>query len=376
MSAQNRNSTVGGSGRILLLLLLVFSLCPACTESGGEKKPSNPAGAVPVDIVPVEPRTFHETVRGIGSLEAGETIEIRPELSGILEKIHVKEGEGVERGDRLFTLEGGAIQKRLDRQRRALDAAEARLEKVRSTHARLEALWKNRVIAEERWDEVQSELEVSRANVGRLRSAVEVVLEELENTFIRSPASGVLSEVLVDEGDFVRQGQRLVTLYMRSGMEAAFRVSGLHAGRVRVGQEARVQVGAYPDTTFSGRVSFVSPDMDPGTRDFLVKATVDQEEDLLKPGMFAGVSVVLDRREGSPSVPEETLVPTREGYSVFVLEEGHARKRSVKIGIREPGRVEILEGLEPGERVVRKGHLTLGDGDRVEIRRKAGDDEG
>ena len=198
-----------------------------------------------------------------------------------------------------------------------------------------------------------------------MQAAVEVVRERIEDTRIRAPFPGVLSERLVDPGDLVQPGQALVTLYRDRGKEAVFRAPGRYAGVVKPGQTAEIGVDAFPDRTFSGRVFFVSPELDPRTRGFQVKAAIEDREDLLKPGMFARVRVIVSRREDRPAVPEEALVALREGYAVFVVEEGRARRRSVQIGLRRVGTVEIVEGLEPGETVVRKGHLQLQDGDLV-----------
>lgn len=350
--------------------LVVMILAPACIAgcSGKDETDAQEQGKRPVRVetVSVRSRVFLERVRGIGTIRAAKAVEIRPEIAGILVQVNAEEGRRVKEGDLLFVLEDNALRRRLDEQKRALDAARARLENVRSTHRRLRSLWERRVIAKERWDQVQSQMEVARAEVRRLEAAVQVVRERLEDTRVQAPFAGVLSERLVDPGDLVQQGQPLVRLYRDGGTEADFSVTGRHAGRVNTGQRAEVAVDAYPEQTFSGRVVFVSPDLDPKTREFQVTAQVEDPDQRLKPGMFARVAVVVSRREDRAAVPEECLVPVRDGYAVFVVEEDRARRRPVDIGLRRAGTVEIAEGLQPGERVVRTGHLRLEDGDAVQ----------
>ena len=150
-------------------------------------------------------------------------------------------------------------------------------------------------------------------------------------------------------------------------MEIAFTLPERFMGRVRSRQELAVRVSAYPDRRFEGEVYFVSPQVDESTRDFLVKATVKNAEGLLKPGAFGTAVVTLDVRERRLVIPEEALVATRTGYLVFVVEDQTARRRDVQIGLRQAGVVEIREGLEPGERVVRTGHMNLSDGTRVQF---------
>lgn len=350
---------------ILAVLVPAVTCAAACSRSEENQAEGKKNTAVPVETSRVRSSTFRETVRGVGTVDAAEAVVIRPEIAGIVREAPAREGMEAAGRDLLFLLDDDQLLERLNEQERALDAARARLENARSNHRRLESLWERRVIAKDRWDRVRTELEVARAEVERLRAAVEGVRERIEDTRIRAPFPGVLSERLVDPGDLVQPGQALVTLYRDRGKEAVFRAPGRYAGVVKPGQTAEIGVDAFPDRTFSGRVFFVSPELDPRTRGFQVKAAIEDPEDLLKPGMFARVRVIVSRREDRPAVPEEALVALREGYAVFVVEEGRARRRSVQIGLRRVGTVEIVEGLEPGETVVRKGHLQLQDGDLV-----------
>jgi membrane fusion protein (multidrug efflux system) len=356
-----------GALRHTLQGVLISAAVWAAACSGGEEPLEESAGgeAVPVKTVGVQSTTFLETVRGVGSVEAAESVEIRPEIAGLVKKAVAEEGMAVREGDLLFRLEDDTLRQGLDEQKRALDAAQARLENARSNYRRLESLWQRKVIAKDRWDQAQTELEVARAEVKRLRASVERAREQIEDTRIRAPFAGVLSERLVDPGDLVQPGQALVTLYRDQGREAVFKAPGLYAGVIEPDQPVEVEVGAFPDRTFTGRVFFVSPELDPTTRSFQVKAAVDDPENLLKPGMFARIRVIVSRRENRPAVPEEALVALRTGYAVFVVEDGRAHRRPVRIGLRRVGTVEIVDGLEPGETVVRKGHLQLKEGDSV-----------
>jgi len=360
-------------GVLLVALMLAVTWAAACSRSDETREEGPEETAVPVETTEVRSVTFRETVRGIGTVDAAEAVVIRPEVAGTVKESPAREGMETVEGDLLFRLEDDRLLRRLDEQMRALDAARARLENAQADHRRLESLWERRVIAKDRWDRVRTELEVARAEVERLRAAVEVVRERIEDTRIRAPFGGVLSERLVDPGDLVQPGQALVTLYRDRGKEAVFRAPGRYAGVVKPGQTAEIAVDAFPDRAFSGKVFFVSPELDPRTRRFQVKAAIKDPENVLRPGMFARVRVVVSRRENRPAVPEEALVALREGYAVFVVEEGRAHRRDVEIGLRRVGTVEVVEGLQPGETVVRKGHLRLKDGDPV---REAGEQTG
>jgi membrane fusion protein (multidrug efflux system) len=171
----------------------------------------------------------------------------------------------------------------------------------------------------------------------------------------------------VDPGDLVRVGQKLAELHADDPLEIRFTVPEDRMNEVEKGQPVTLTVSAYPDRTFSGRIFYISPSIRASTRDFTVKASVDNTDHRLKPGLFAEVRVTVEVLENRPVIPEEALVAGREGYSVFVVRDGRAHERGVQPGLRRLGRVEIADGLEVGERVVRQGQMDLTDGDAVRV---------
>jgi membrane fusion protein (multidrug efflux system) len=136
---------------------------------------------------------------------------------------------------------------------------------------------------------------------------------------------------------------------------------------VRIGQKLTLRTAADPERAFEGSVFFISPRIRENTRNLLLKARIDNAHGRLRAGGFADVELVLQVRERTLVLPEETLVPTRSGYIVFVVQDQRARRREVTVGLRRPGVVEIREGLEPGETVIRSGHISVSDGDRVHV---------
>ncbi|MCF8062428.1 MAG: efflux RND transporter periplasmic adaptor subunit [Deltaproteobacteria bacterium] len=369
-------STRMDRGVFLVALILTAVCVAACSRADETGAEGTGKTTVSVETATVRPMTFRKIVRGIGTVDATEAVVIRPEIAGIVRAAPAREGMEVDEGDLLFRLDDDQPVQRLDEQSRALEAAEARLENTQSSHRRLESLWKRKVIAKDRWDRIQAELDVARAEVKRLQASVKVVREQIDDTRIRAPFAGVLSERLVDPGDLVQPGQALVTLYRIQGREVVFKAPGRYAGVVKSGQPVEIAVDAYSDRSFSGRLFFVSPELDPRTRGFQVKAAIDDPENLLKPGMFARVQVIISTLEDRPAVPEEALVPIRTGYAVFVVENGRAGRRTVEIGLRRVGVVEIVKGLQPGETIVRKGHFGLEDGDPVQEAESEADESG
>ncbi len=297
-------------------------------------------------------------------------MEIKPEIDGIVQEIAFRESEQVGEGGLLFVLDDAKLKRQLSEARAALKAARASLSIAEKTYRRMSALVKDGAVSRERYDRAVTDLRTARAELERLEASKALILERLEDTRIRAPMNGTTSESQVDPGDYVGRGQLLVRLYHTSELEVDVGVAGNHAGRLSEGQKAVVSTDqeSFEAQALEGEVVFVSPSLDAATRRFLVKVRLKNSGGVLKPGAFARVGITVAEHSGRPAVPEEALVATREGYTVFVVEDGRAHQRKVETGLREVGKVEILSGLSAGETVVRTGHLNLSDGDRVESR--------
>jgi membrane fusion protein (multidrug efflux system) len=210
-------------------------------------------------VAVVQETTFSETVQGIGTLRAQETVEITPEVAGMVREIHFKEGQRVQRGDLLFTLDDSKLIRELGARQASLEAARARLEKAQKTAERIATLYRDRIVSEQRWDQAETELETAEAELRRRESAVALIRERLQHTRIHAPFKGMMSEGRVDPGDYTVPGQVLATLYGTEVIEIEVKIPDRHMGRIRKGQQAEVMVDAFPNRPFSGAVTFVSP---------------------------------------------------------------------------------------------------------------------
>lgn len=329
-------------------------------EQQGERK-------TPVETVEVAAETVLETAGASGSLRSVETVELLSEATGLVEAVELEEGGTVRRGQPLVRFDDATLQRELEARRAALATAESRTELAGVTHRRVADLAERGSASAEELDRAASELEQARSEIRRLESEIGVVEERIEDTTLVAPLDGRVSERFVDRGDFVQVGDPVATLYSTDALEVALPLPERLMSRVELGQEVTVRVSAYPERRFEGEVGFISPAVNESTRTFLVKARLEDREGLLRPGAYATAEVVLERRTNRPVVPEEALVSTRTGYIVFVVEDGTARRREVEIGLRMPGRAEIVDGLEVGETVVRTGHMSLTDGMPVEV---------
>jgi membrane fusion protein (multidrug efflux system) len=333
------------SARWLVAAALVFSSDAALAQAAKD--------AVAVEAAKVIAAPLSEQVTAIGTLLSDEAVTVSSEIPGRLKEIHFKEGEPVEKGAPLFTLDDSVY-------RAQLSDAEAKLKLAEQTHQRTTQLFKNKYATAQSADEATSNLAVSTATV-------ELARVQLEKTRIAAPFSGIVGLRHVSVGEYITSGQALVNLEAIDPVKADFRVPERFLPAIRVGQAIRIKVDAYPDETFEGKVYAIDPRLDVAGRSLLVRALLPNKDQRLRPGLFARVTVLLQLKEDALSVPEQAIVPQGDSQYVFRIINGKAALTKVVIGTRREGRVEIVDGLSAGDEVVTAGQLKIRDGSAVSI---------
>jgi membrane fusion protein (multidrug efflux system) len=286
-------------------------------------------------------------------------------VAGIIREIHFEEGQPVAEGELLFSLEDEKIRERSKARQAALKEARAELENARRTFRRRQRLFEQDLGTEESRDAAETALEAAKARVDRLLAEIGEIKEILRDTRIKAPFAGTLGERKVDPGDWVDVGTPLVYLVDPKRLQTSFTVPERYAERVQEGQPIEITTPGHSERAFSGEVYFVSPQIEVSTRKLLVKAYVENAERILRPGGFASVELTVGTRQEAVVIPEEALIPTRSGYQVFVVQEGRAKSRTVSIGLRKPGIVEVRQGLQAGEKIISSGHISAREGSRV-----------
>lgn len=358
----------GALGAAALLLAVA-----GCGDGSGADQRSERRANVEAAVV--ERDTLRVTVRSVGSLAADQRVELAAETDGRVSEVAVQEGENVERGQLLL---------RLDRQKLASEqrAAEATLERARQQAANLrrqaernEGLLAEGAISEQAYEDLQTRAETAEAEARQAEANLSLARARLADATVRAPFAGRVGIRRVDLGQYVRAGDPLVSLVDNDPLDIEFSVPERFLGQLQTGQIASVRVASTPDTTYEGRVTFVSPEVDVANRTVTVKATIPNASGALRAGQFADVILVLEVRPDALVVPEEAIVPRGGTNVVFAVEADTARRRNVQLGERSPGRVEIVAGLSAGDTVVVAGQQRLGDGTAVATRMRRPDGE-
>jgi membrane fusion protein (multidrug efflux system) len=332
-----------GLSRFLLLFLVI---APSVLFA------QNPSGSTGVVIAQASVEPFPLSAEALGNARANEAVDIRPEITAAITSIEFEEGAPVEQGEVLVRLESS--EPLAD-----LAAARAALVDSESQYRRSRELYETRVVSE-------SELEQLEARRDADQAAVNAAQSRLDHTVIRAPFAGQLGLRRVSLGSIVGPNTVITTLDDTSRIKLDFDVPEVFLSRLVTGLHVVARSAAWPDRAFEGVVTSVDTRVDPVSRTVTVRALLPNEDGRLRPGMFLTVTLLKDDVVAL-MIPEQAIVPERSKQFVFVVGEGNVvERREVRSGRRRPGEVEILDGLEDGERVIIEGTQKVRPGSVVE----------
>ncbi|MCP5283836.1 MAG: efflux RND transporter periplasmic adaptor subunit [Burkholderiaceae bacterium] len=326
----------------------------------GSGMPGMRGGPAGVEVGRVEALRIVDAAEAVGTLQSRQAVTLRPEVSGRVAALGFADGARVRRGQLIVQLDDTL-------QRAQLQQAEAQAAIARTQVARNRELVGQGFVSQSAVDQSQAALDVALAQVALAQA-------QLARLRVLAPFDGQAGIRQVNVGDYVKDGADLVTLVDASQVWVDYRLPERYAARVRPGQTVDVALDALPDRRFTARVEAVEARVEADGRALLVRARLDNRDGLLTPGLFARARTEFGVRERALVVPEEALVP--EGGKQYILrvvdgEQGPMAERlEAKLGMRVPGKVEVLEGLAAGDRVVTAGQARLmrGKGERQPVR--------
>jgi membrane fusion protein (multidrug efflux system) len=339
---------------LLALGSLLFSGAALTQEKKEEvKAPAAGPPGMPVEAEQARVMSIKREITAVGSLTSNESVVITAEIPGRVVEIAFKEGQAARAGQVLVRLDRSILQAQRDR-------AEANLDLSRATRDRSEVLLGDEAISRREWEEASAQWQLDEANL-RLAQA------QLDKTVLRAPFDGLLGLRYISPGEYVQPGQPIVTLDDTDPIKIDFRVPEVFSARLQDGQTVQVEVDAAPGTTFSGRVYAVAPVVDPEGRSLLVRAVIPNPDRSLRPGMFAQVHLVMEERPDALMVPEQALFSRGQDQFVYKVVDGVVAEAPVRLGLRQRGMVEIVEGLVPGDTVITAGQIKVRPGVPVVI---------
>jgi membrane fusion protein, multidrug efflux system len=325
---------------------------------GGPGGAGGPGGPIAVEVGTVQRARLVDQTEAVGSLRSRQGVTLRPEVSGRIASFGFAEGQRVRRGQLLVQMDDTL-------QRAQLQQAQAQASIARTQLQRNRELVAQNFVSQSAVDQSAASLEVADAQVALAQA-------QLARMRIVAPFDGQSGIRLVNLGDYVKDGADLVNLEDTSQVFVEYRLPERDLARVTPGLPVQVAVDALPGRTFEARIEALDAQVDADGRSLLVRARLDNREGVLRPGMFARTTTVLAVRDGALVVPEEALVPMGGKQYLIKVVDGPNGKVSqrieARIGIRVPGRAEVLEGLKEGDTLVIAGQARLMRGDALPLR--------
>jgi membrane fusion protein (multidrug efflux system) len=349
----------GARAARLALLALGVAAC------GGDGGPEGPVG-VPVTIAPVVTMDLEDRIEATGQLVARDHAEIAAEVAGRVTEILVEEGSAVPAGAPVLLIDPERRNLERDSAHAKLDEARAQQKEQQREYDRVAELREKGVASESRRDQAETALKLARARVAAAEAELGVLDRALRDARVAAPFGGLVARRLVSRGEYVTQGQKLFELVALDPIEVEFAVPEVDSSRVRIGQTVDVRLTPFPDESFDGQVTIVSPIIDSRSRTLRVKAVLANPEGRLRPGLFARVDLGVALRPNVPMVLEEAVLRRAEGAIVFRTgDDNRVERVAVETGAHNSGYVEVVKGLSPGDLVVARGGDRLSEGQVV-----------
>lgn len=345
------------SVRWLAVAALAGALAAGCSNGKAKDKSADADAdkdtAVPVETQPLKRAEMVAVYSGTAPIEAHDEAVVVAKVGGEVRQIYVEEGDAVREGQLLARLDG-------DRLRLTLAQTDANLKK-------LERDYKRTLDLSDRGLVPKSTAENMKYDLDALHAAYDSAKLELSYCEIRAPIDGVVSARDIKVGNTIKPNDPTFTVTNLDPLLAFVHVPEKEFRKIAPGQVADVVVDALGGERFVGRISRISPTVDPQTGTFRARVEVPDQSRRLKPGMFARVNIVYERRQDALQLPRTAILDADGQQSVYVVAQGKAEQRVIRTGLANGGWIEVLDGLKGDERVVTVGQAGLKSGTPVKI---------
>ncbi|MGZ5037543.1 MAG: efflux RND transporter periplasmic adaptor subunit [Usitatibacter sp.] len=306
------------------------------------------------DVATAELRELVRTISFSGSLAPVVQTTVKSKVSGEINRLFVREGESVARGQVLAQIETVDLQSRLDAQEGALEEARARLDIAQKNRENSRQLLRQNFISQNAFDTVHSTYEANAASMRSAEAQLRIARKAMDDAAVRAPFTGIVARKMVNAGEKVGIDSPLFALVDLANMEIEAPAPAAEIPSVKPGQAASFRVDGFTGRVFAGRLERINPTADAGSRSIMLYISVQNHDGALRGGMFAKGEIVLDKREPSTVIPASAVRDEAGQSYVFTIEDGKVAKRAVKLGATDPqgGLVEVRSGLEKGIQVV------------------------
>lgn len=330
-------------------------------------EPKPPAAAVAEflqnDLYMVEPGALEKSLPLTGSLMPLTEATVKAKVAGELVAVTVREGESVKQGQMLARIDLTEVQARVAAREADVAAARAQLTWAEKNRNQQKALLEKSFISQSAFDNIQSNYDVAVAKLHAAEAELVVARKSQGDAVLTAPFSGIVSLRHAQPGERVALDAKVVSIVDLSRLQLEASVPPAAIGQVKVGQPMLFHVEGFGERAFEGKIDRINPAATAGSRSISVYATIDNRDGLLRGGMFAQGALTLSRVDKALSVPASAVREEIGQTFVYAIENGIVKRKNVKVGAPDAtGRVQVLEGLAAGDRIVRANLGSLREG--------------
>jgi len=340
---------------VVLLAAAVFVAVVAILPAPGKKVPPKRVAPVNVTVRRIEPqRDFRDTFTLPGSVEPNRVVRVAAEVAGRIEKIPSREGRPCQAGDRLVLLNTDLLQAEFDRAKATMDFDAREADRMAALAARGSA--------------TSNELDQARTKAAASSAALDAARARLERAVISAPIDGVLNRLPVEVGEYVSPGDVVAEVVDIDTALVVVDVPERDIRHLKVGQREEVRLEALGSGRLTGTIRYISEVADPNARTTRVEIELDNTACLLRSGQIVLVRLLRRVLPEVILIPLDAVIPLEKEYRVYVVADGKAQPRAVKLGFLKGRRVQVLSGLAPGDRLITRGQYYCGPGQAVQAR--------
>lgn len=324
-------------------------------KSENSKDKSDKKSPIAVSGIVVKPQTFENNLSLSGSVEANEQVEIRSEVSGIVESINFKEGSNVNKGQLLFKVNDAEL-------RAQLSQTSTKEKLAGENERRANLLLQKEAISQEEYD-------ISRAEYASAKAQSQLIKAQIAKTSVRAPFSGKIGLRSISQGTYITPTVLVAKLVNIEKVKISFSIPEKYAAQVKMGAVIEINVSGSTKK-YTAKVYAIEPEVEITTRTLKIRAIADNIDGKLFPGTFADVKLPLSTINDAIVVPTEAIVPVQDGKKVFISNMGKAKEIMVEATTRTDTSILILSGLKAGDTVITSGVMSLKNDTPVKVKIK------
>lgn len=360
---------------VLLLVIGLAGFCWYKTQfaTNATKSTHKP---VLVSTVSAQFKTVPVEVHAIGQIYAPETVILKSQTTGIIQKIYVHNGEHVHEGQLLVQIDSASAKANYD-------AQSAKYLNLKQQYERLEKLYKLNPV-----NISASQLSMAKDNALAAKGLMEAAKNQLDNTQIKAPFEGIVGfsptvstpvtlgsvtiaeNAQIHQGTYLNAGEAVAIISNLNHLFVQYQVPESYSEKIKLGQQVEVHASAFANRTFLAKVTYISPVIYQNTQSYTVRAKIINPDPRLRSGMTVSIAQVVDPDRKVLTIPGIALIPSLSGYSVYVVKKSKVAQIPVHIGERFGHLVAIRSGLSPGVQVIFSGNLTVHPGMTVKVEQR------